>query len=234
MTDPTTPIELDSTDDPENLEESTGGAGKPGVGFVGCSRAGRMLRVRVADRSMRRPLRVQCPEPGCGQVHQTNAPMARPLRPDEDAPELAEIPPAEPAGPKRPQRSDADVLAALSTTEWIALPDLAARLGVGRVRSLSERLRLMRRRESPLTTVTAGGKPTLVCRVDGPLPPTPPGYATDDDIRALVGDDWRPVNDLVAAQGVDKVTMQRRLRAMDGFDLEKRGPAGLLYVRRAA
>lgn len=65
---------------------------EPGVGFVGCSSSGRVLRVRVANRNRQR-MRVKCPH-GCGE-HDTPKSMARPLLKGESRPKLSEIPPDE-------------------------------------------------------------------------------------------------------------------------------------------
>lgn len=65
---------------------------QPGVGFVGCAASGRVLRVRVANRSRKR-MRVACPH-GCGE-HDTQKSMARPLGRGESWPALVELPPVD-------------------------------------------------------------------------------------------------------------------------------------------
>jgi hypothetical protein len=79
---------------------------EPGVGFVGCGRSGRVLRVRVASRR-RMHMRVECPH-GCGE-HGTTTPMVRPLGDGEPEPELAELPPADaPTSPAADNPAPAD------------------------------------------------------------------------------------------------------------------------------
>jgi hypothetical protein len=157
----------------------------PGIGFVGCKAAGRLLRVRVANRN-RQIMRVTCPN-GCGE-HATAHAMARPLRRGEAEPELAELPPAQPTPPQAPADparltgrqsvTDAAIFDAIPTRDVIAA-EVAERLGyvvpangASIASSLLERLRRMNRRAAkagepePFVIDTRVGtrKPALVRR----------------------------------------------------------------------
>ncbi len=118
------------------------------VGFVGCAKAG-LLAVRVHSRA-KHVMRVAC---SCGEVHITTSPMIRERRP-EDVVHLIEEgfpmavgdePTAPPPTPKRTQKSDADIVAAMPP-EWALAADLAAELGYASRKSFRNRLREMRKR----------------------------------------------------------------------------------------
>jgi hypothetical protein len=176
-----TPIQTDqATPDAAQLaalEDAAATApAEPGVGFVGCSRAGRVLRVRMANRN-RQHMRVECPN-GCGP-HETPKAMARPLRPGEAEPELVELaPPAElerdpqdrGAGSRR--ITDGEIIRAIPTTRTIPAPRVAERLGYDSPASLASRLRRMNSRAEKegvsapfiITPGTSRHRPTLVRR----------------------------------------------------------------------
>lgn len=105
---------------------------EPGVGFVGCSRRGRVLRVRVANRNRQR-MRVECPH-GCG-VHDAAHSMARPLLPSEAEPELVEIPPddlerdPQDRGSGRRQVSDRAIFDAIPVGGEVVAVEVAEALG---------------------------------------------------------------------------------------------------------
>lgn len=128
---------------------------QPGVGFVGCGASGRVLRVRVANRTRQR-MRVVCPH-GCGE-HSTPKAMARALLEGESRPELVEIPPADlerdpkDRGSGRRQVSDAAIFDTIPVGHDVILGDAAEELGYGvpssggRASALASRLRRMNKR----------------------------------------------------------------------------------------
>ena len=141
---------------------------EPGVGFVGCSRSHRVLRVRVASRD-RRLMSVDCPD--CGSVHFTAHSMARALRGDEPPPELEELPPDDaPATPTaltgRQRVSDAAIFDAIPLGRDVLASDVAAEagyIGDSPTNSLTKRLHRMNARAEkegapPPFIVTPGGR----------------------------------------------------------------------------
>jgi hypothetical protein len=155
----------------------------PGVGFVGCTRRDRLLRVKVANRNRQR-MRVECPH-GCGE-HLTAFSMARPLRDGEEWPDLVELSPDEPdtvmrhslkrtpgdPGSGRRQVSDAAILEAIPSEDALA-GEVAQALGYrgAKATSLLKRChRINERAEAkgerpPITVTTHGpGHPTLIRR----------------------------------------------------------------------
>lgn len=169
MTDPTTTQNLDPTTPPTTPAAPADSPAEPGVGFVGCSRARSVLRVRVTNLDRHR-MRVECPN-GCGQ-HMTPDPFGRPLRPDEPEPELVELPDPSPVRERGRERSrehpDAEILAAIPE-EWTPAADIAAELGYTNGNSFTNRLREMRQRAeakgAPLPIESARSK----TRPGGPL-----------------------------------------------------------------
>jgi hypothetical protein len=157
----------------------------PGIGFVGCNRRGRVLRVRVANRNRQR-MRVMCPH-GCGE-HDTPKSMARLLRPDEAEPELVEIPPDDddlehdPPGKGSGRRtvSDAEIFDAIPVGGEVVAVEAARAAGyVGEspINSFTRRLSRMNKRAEkegvwpPPFIITAGGRgpgkpPTMVRRAE--------------------------------------------------------------------
>lgn len=200
------------------------------VGFVGCPVAGRLLRVSVAS-VHRKVMRVYCPH--CETTHQAADALARELLPGEPAPELVELAPAEAETTKRaPKRSDIEVTAALPEAEWVAVPEFAERLGYNH-KPLLKRLREMQERGQPLAIVPQNSLPTIISRVgDDPLPPTPPGYASDDEIRTQIGAEWQQVAPTAETFGMTRKTLANRLEKMDEFDVERRG--NFVMARRSA
>lgn len=152
----------------------------PYVGFVGCVRAGRVLRVRVASPDRMR-MRVACPN-GCGE-HETHKPMVRVLGRDEAAPPLVEIPPDEldrdPGGKGSSRRnvSDAAIFDAIPPGSEVGAREVAEAVGyVGNkpAASLIPRLRRMNERAEKegvtppfIITASVGKKPATIRRAEG-------------------------------------------------------------------
>jgi hypothetical protein len=160
---------------------------QPGLGFVGCAKSGRVLRVRVANRTRQR-MSVKCPH--CdGAVHSTNKAMARELLEDEREPELVELPPTElerdlqDRGAGRRQVSDATIFDTFPVGREVVAADAAKKLGYAapahgsRAASLLVRLRRMNSRAAkervpaPFTftrrQLGAGGLSIIVSRAAG-------------------------------------------------------------------
>jgi hypothetical protein len=163
--DPTTPAAPSY-----RMPEPDDSSAPPGVGFVGCARRGRLLRVRVASVKRMR-MRVECPH-GCGE-HDTTTPLARALRRDEAEPELVEIPPVEdkpdPDNPTalrgRQQVSDAAIFDAIPEQDTAAI-EIARALGytsgkaaglIKRIRRINERAEAKGERRPIEITGGAGG-----------------------------------------------------------------------------
>lgn len=158
------------------LAEADADRAQPGVGFVGCGASGRVLRVRVANRTRQR-MRVECPR-GCG-VHDTPKSMARALRDGEAEPELAELPPVDlerdpkDAGSARRRVSDVAIFDAIPVDRDVNMREVAETVGyVGPspTNSFSRRLQRMNARAEKegvpppfvITPGTANHSPSLV------------------------------------------------------------------------